>query len=325
MPESLALCLDIGGTKLDYRFLDISSGQCATVLEGRLLCSEFLAFTDALHWLLGQVMLPVDRVCIAAAGPVFKGVISFTNLDWQIDKLKIQQKFALKSLILVNDLAAMMWSLQSLTGKEQIVVKDGDVTGQTKIIVAPGTGLGVGIGVETGHGLVCLPSEGGHVSFSPRNKLELELLEFMAMDGGHVGAETVCSGLGLGALFRFFTVDSPCNEKLDYHGLGPWLKEQVDGKGEWSAIALQVYGLFFDLLAEVCGNLAVTCLPDGGIYLTGGLMAKLAPFMDRKRFITRFLDRSVQKNVLESMKISQIVHVNPALVGCQVLLEKNVT
>lgn len=319
MADSLFLCMDVGGTKLDYRFVDSCGGA---VGSGRLLCREFSNFSEALQTLIDGIKQQVDSVCIAAAGPVLHGSLSFTNLDWHIDQAKIKSGFAFKRVVLVNDLTAMMWGLGSFGAKSQRVIKPGSVSEGVKIIVAPGTGLGVGVGVEDATGLVCIPSEGGHISFSPRTVRERELLAFMAKRGEHVSAESVCSGRGLGALFRFLTADNPSAETLDDLALGPWLKQQVDNRTPYASVAVQTYQLFFDLLAEVCGNLAVTCLATGGVYLAGGLMDKLGPYMDKDRFIARFVDRSVQKGVLESMAIMQLHHANPALVGCQVLLQE---
>ena len=320
MQDTLSLCIDVGGTKLEYSFVEQTAMGRNCILEGRLLCAEFSAFHDAFHWLLEQVPLPVNQVCIAAAGPVHNESILFTNLDWHIDVQEIRRNFGLKKVILVNDMTAVMWSLGSLAAADYVTVKYGDPQGDTNLVVAPGTGLGVGIGVHISSGMVCLPSEGGHVSFSPRTEIERDLLVFLSSDKQHICAESVCSGIGLGALFRFLSKDNPCDEKVDYHGLGPWLQQQVDGTGEYHALALQTYSLFFDILAEVCGNLAVTCLPRAGIYLTGGLMVKLSPFMDRERFMVRFLDRSIQKELLNSIPIYQISHKNAALVGCERLL-----
>ncbi len=320
MQNNILLCLDVGGTKLEYRCVEMTPARRSCLAEGRVLCSEFADFYGAIHWLFQQISLPVTQVCIAAAGPVHGDALSFTNLDWRIDAGKIQKDFGLEKVVLVNDLTAVIWSLQSLPASDFVALKEGHVQGDRVLVVAPGTGLGVGIGVRTESGLVCIPSEGGHVSFSPRTRAERELLAFLSIENHHVSVESVCSGLGLGALFRFVTKENPCEEKLDHHALGPWLSLQVAENGAYGPAVLQTYNLFFDVMAEVCGNLAVTCLPGAGIFLAGGLMPKLSAFMDRERFTRRFLDRSVQKEVLETIPISEISNPNPALIGCENLL-----
>jgi glucokinase len=323
MCNSIFLCIDVGGTKLDYSFVEYGLAGRTCLSDGRLFCAEFTAFQDIFLELLSKSPGNVSGVCIAAAGPVRNNSISFTNLDWHIDADSLRKNSGFKQFILVNDLTAVMWGLTDLAEDEYRTIRSGDPYGDTRVVVAPGTGLGVGIGVETASGLVCLPSEGGHVSFSPRTELERDLLSFLEQETEHVSAELVCSGIGLGTLFRYLTRNNPCPAQLDYQVLGPWLWQQITEDGEYSHVARQTYTLFFDLLAEVCGNIAVTCLPGAGIYLAGGLMAKLSSFMDRERFIQRFLNRSVQQELLTAMSVYQVTHKNPALLGCEKLLAAN--
>ena len=320
MRHSIFLCIDVGGTKLDYSFVEYTLRGRTCLLDGCLFCAELTDFQDAFLKLLGKSPAKVDAVCIAAAGPVRNESISFTNLDWHIDAGELRKNGVFEQLVLVNDLTAMMWGLPDLAEHECRTLKPGEPHGGTRVVVAPGTGLGIGIGVETGSGLVCIPSEGGHVSFSPRTAVERDLLAFVGQDVQHVSAELVCSGLGLGTLFRYLVQGSPCPESLAYKALGPWLRQQIEEDSECRSIVRQTYTLFFDLLAEVCGNVAVTCLPGAGIYLAGGLMAKLAMYMDQERFIQRFLDRSVQKEVLEDIPLYQITRKNSVLLGCEKLL-----
>lgn len=318
--KTVSLCIDVGGTKLEYCFVSQGKEPFKGIPDGRLLCCDFKSFYQALDALVAEAPAQVQNVAIGAAGPVHSGTVSFTNTDWSIDLNIIKQRFGFERTVLVNDLSGLVWGIDGLQPSGMLTLKDGDCSGGIKVVVAPGTGLGVGIGIGTDAGFTAMPSEGGHISFSPRSQEERDLLAFMAISLGHVSAESVCSGIGLGALFRFITRDNPCTDSLDHHGLGPWLFEQVESEGEYCGQALKVYQLFFDLLAEVCGNLAVTALPDGGLYLAGGLMGKLAPFMDKERFIKRFMDRSVQQSLLESVAILQIVHPNPVLVGCNRML-----
>lgn len=327
MAESICLCIDVGGTKLDYRFIRFDGGGgggggAVIVNKGRLLCAEFPSFNRALKSVMGQVQDTVDSVCIAAAGPMQDGRICFTNLDWVVDSSELSALFGFKRCIVINDLTAVTWSLQELSSGDYVEIKSGfPQEAGVQLVVAPGTGLGVGFAIAGPSGITCMGSEGGHVSYSPRTAIERQLLAFLSHGEQPVSAEAVCSGLGLGNLFRFLTREDPCpSSDLPYTALGPWLQEQVAGDLHYKAMALATYELFFDHLAEVCGNLAVTCLPTGGIYLAGGLMAKLVPFMDQQRFIARFRHRSVQKTLLDEIPISLLLHTNPALVGCEKMI-----
>src|SRR4030067_2165204 len=68
-------------------------------------------------------------------------------------------------------------------------------------LVSAGTGLGEAILFWNGKKYLPSPSEGGHVEFGPRNKLEIELLQYLFDLYGHVSYERVLSGAGLFSIY----------------------------------------------------------------------------------------------------------------------------
>src|SRR5262249_53337073 len=71
-----------------------------------------------------------------------------------------------------------------------------------KIVLGPGTGLGVAALLPAGGRWHVVASEGGHASFGPQAADEIEVFARLRQECGAVSAETVLSGPGLVRLAR---------------------------------------------------------------------------------------------------------------------------
>ena len=81
----------------------------------------------------------------------------------------------------------------------------------TKVLIAPGTGLGEAVLYWDGERYHALPSEGGHASFAPNSDLEIDLLRYLRTSFLHVSYERVLSGNGLHGIYQFLR-DTKRNE-----------------------------------------------------------------------------------------------------------------
>ena len=70
-------------------------------------------------------------------------------------------------------------------------------------MIAPGTGLGEAYLVWDGQRYQAHPSEGGHASFAPCTRDEIDLLEYLLPRFGHLSFERVCSGSGIPNLYEY--------------------------------------------------------------------------------------------------------------------------
>ena len=97
-----------------------------------------------------------------------------------------------------------------------------------------------------------------------------------------------------------------------------------------SAVGLAAAGLAPDLLAatptlpkspvalnvvDVAGNLALTFIARGGVFLAGGIAAKIAPFLQQSGFRQAFIDKVPHQAMMDRMPTSVVVHPEPALAG----------
>ncbi|MEN8256398.1 MAG: glucokinase [Thermodesulfobacteriota bacterium] len=319
---SKLLVADIGGTKIDFAVIDTADPVFSPVVEGVFASKDYDSCVAAVSACLDYFDGQVDFLSLAVAGPVQDQQVSFTNLPWQTEATALKKNFSLKGVLLLNDLAALAEGVGLLDSDDLALVKQGNILPLgTRLAVAPGTGLGAAFGASGKTGFPVQATEAGHLSFAPRNEVESKLYSFLHDQYGHVSVEMVCSGTGLGNIFSFLqksgmAVSDELETQLESsHHLGAILSARVVNKGIDCPISTRTYEIFFDLLAEFCGNLAVTLLPEGGIYLGGGMLLHVAPLMDSQRFVDRFVDRGQMSSLVESFSINIINHPRTALLG----------
>lgn len=69
--------------------------------------------------------------------------------------------------------------MSEITADELLVVKRGQAVQQgNRLVMGPGTGLGVAGLVSHNKGWLPVMGEGGHVGFSPSNQLHAEILAY---------------------------------------------------------------------------------------------------------------------------------------------------
>ena len=72
---------------------------------------------------------------------------------------------------------------------------------------------------------------------------------------------------------------------------------------------------FVSILGAVAGNLALTGMTTGGMYLGGGISPKIIPRVDPKRFMQSFIRKGRFKHVLEKIPVRVILNDKAALFG----------
>ncbi|MFK8032029.1 MAG: glucokinase [Gammaproteobacteria bacterium] len=246
----------------------------------------------------------VDEVILGVAGPVTGDHVALLNLDWSFSASDISRAVDARQTRLVNDFEALAYSLASLPAAE--LSQCGGRTPSpyaTKVVLGPGTGLGVSSAVWTGSRWLALPGEGGHVSLAATNEREVELCRYLRHRFGHASAERALSGAGLSNIHHFVTGDTL--EPVDISKLAT-----SRDKG-----ASESFGLFFALLGSVASNLALTLGAAGGVYVAGGVAKKNMALLNEDRFRRRFENKGRYSNYLARIPVYWIKSETPALAG----------
>ena len=204
-----------------------------------------------------------------------------TNIPWTIEGDKLAEFLNIPHVRLLNDLEATAYGLQLLQPDELEDLNPNAPSPPpdgTRVLLAAGTGLGESLLLWTGKDYHICPSEGGHSDFAPNNDLEIDLLRYLRTSYLHVSYERVLSGPGLHSIYQFFR-DTKKNEPT-------WFAEKLPtgdptaliaeagltGKPDICKEALQ---LFVSIYGAEAGNMALTALAVGGLYLCGGRAPKI--------------------------------------------------
>ena len=100
-----------------------------------------------------------------------------TNHNWSFSIEDTRKSLGLERLLFKNDFTALALSLPHLAPDDLHQI--GGVEVQQKgalAVLGPGTGLGVSGLVRAGGGWIPIEGEGGHVSISPANRRECDIL-----------------------------------------------------------------------------------------------------------------------------------------------------
>ena len=79
--------------------------------------------------------------------------------------------------------------------------------------------------------------------------------------------------------------------------------------------AAEALDLFATYLGRFAGDLALVFVAMGGVYLAGGISAKIAPALKSGLFREAFLAKEPHRHLLERMMTAIIVKPDPALAG----------
>ena len=310
--DGLALVADIGGT--NARFALCKHDKLLPETIQVFPCKDYKNLDGAVTAYLELNNASVDEACMAFACPVNSGRINMTNNHWDFERSEMQEKLGLKTFKIINDFTAQALALPALCGSELIKVGAGEaIDDAAKLIIGPGTGLGVaGLKSVMNHWLP-LPGEGGHAAYSPVSNMDVEVLAELQKEEPFISWENVLCGSGLETLFRAHSKLAGENQNLkDYEITGNAL--------EGDALCKQVLNHFCELLGRAAGNAALTMGAQGGVYIAGGIIPRFPEFFAESGFRAAFESNFKMVNYLKAIPTWLVCSENPGLIGsCEAL------
>ncbi len=315
----MILAGDIGGTKTN---LALASQQDGLLRIEALRSFESLRYASLeaiVQAYLAGLQVPLEAACFGVAGPVLGGQATITNLPWRITEEGLRPSLRGARVRLINDLAAVAYAVPVLQPGDCVVLQAGtpEPTG-AKAILAPGTGLGQGYLCWDGSGYRPGASEGGHADFAPADEVQTRLLEHLRAEYGHVSWERVLAGPGLHNIYSFLC--AACGPEQ------AWVAERLaagDPSAAISALALagadplcrQALDIFVSIMGAQAGNLALTYMATGGVYLAGGIPPKILPRLQEGAFMRAFRSKGRLSRVLDAIPVYVIQNPQAPLLG----------
>jgi glucokinase len=311
--SAMRLVGDIGGTNARFALAE-PGGYPSNVRK--LPKAQYPGIIEAVEdYLSGTSM--VEEAVLAVAGPVVGDEVAFTNSAWRFSIDDVRKRLGLRRLVVINDLLAHALSVPALSPDEIGSLKSGTRDArQPAVVIGPGTGLGIAFLLNNAGTLVGFPSEGGHASFAPIDRIQAEILSHLQRQYGHVPVERLLSGPGLLAIAA--TLARMNGQTIDVHDPGDVSARAAAGQ---CPICREATRIFSSILGSTAGNLAVTFLTGGGVFITGGLCRGLRPLLDLEAITQAFIAKGRLQKYLQDVPINQILRHHAALLGAAVYVE----
>lgn len=313
------VCGDIGGTKI-LLWLGQSIDDTTKVhLEHQYHSSNFTSFSEVLKDFLSKAKgCAPATACFAVAGPIAAQCSNLTNLPWQIDAVKITEEFSIPNVKLINDFEAAALSIENLPEKDLEILQAGNLQAQSmKVVLGAGTGMGVAWLIWQDNCYTPLSTEAGHVDFAPSNSLQDNFLEFQRKKYGHVSIERILSGSGLADTFNFLQTALNKNNQLIQTSISTNNAQMVTdlALNRKHPIAMKALNLFIEIYGAYAGNLALTGLCHGGVYLTGGIAPKIIDKLKEGNFVKSFCSKGRYSKMMKSFPIHVVMNPKIGVMG----------
>jgi glucokinase len=310
---------DVGGT--NARFAILQDGVLGRIEH--LKVADYQQFADALDAFIAMRAdhRMIRNALFGVAGVVERERCVMTNNPWIVSANELRDRFGLSTIHIINDFEAVAWSLPHLAENDlrKIGGREPD-SAAPKVVLGPGTGLGVAAYLQTKKGNLVVRSEGGHATLPSSSALEDAIVAKLRQQFGHVSAERALSGRGLQNLYQ--AIASLEAQTLPELSAIEITRAAAGGNGGLSRVTVDI---FCALLGSVAGNLALSFGAQGGVYIAGGIAPHLRDYLPVSQFRSRFEAKGRLTPYLASIPTYLILHDDPAFVGLQWLALQQVS
>lgn len=296
-----ALVADIGGTNARLAIADLDTLQLANPVSLRR--EGFPSLEAVAHSYLRDAAERPRMAAIAVAGPVVGETIRLTNSPWSFRREELRAALNVDRLLVLNDFEALAHALPHLEPADLHQIGGGTpVDRAAKVVLGPGTGLGVAGLVWSPAGWVAIASEGGHTSLAVEDAREFAMLERLVKGRTHLSVERVVSGPGLAETYRVLAemagtpvapVEAPEVVERAIGGRDPCAREALEQFSTW--------------LGRFAGDAALLLGARGGVYIGGGIAPKMVGALSAGGFRRAFEAKGRMASYLEPIPVYVIM------------------
>ncbi len=283
MTDKTLLIGDIGGA--NARFALANPVQPGFHDAMTLKCADFAWADDAIRHYLDELSAgSPDVICLAAAGPVVDNTVQITNNHWTLNAADIAADFGINAVRLLNDFEALAYSIPHLQAEDSIAIglpvpKPLPEDSFNVAILGPGTGLGTAGLMKRGPVIAPIVGEGGHVGFAPKSQVQVEILGALRSKFDRVSVERLISGSGLENIYWALTfIHGEHRTQLSAQEIFVNSGEGGDPR------AAEAVHMFFEILGQVAGDLALTLGAVDGVYIAGGIAKRYPELLQNSGF-----------------------------------------
>jgi len=311
---------DIGGTNSRLGLFSEALGRLHLEVETVYPSREHSGLAEIITAFLAAQGASVSQASFGIAGPVLNGVVSTPNLPWVIDKTELARQTRIEHFSLINDLEAHASGVGDLEPGDFVVLNPGIPLSGNAALIAAGTGLGEACLYWDGVRHRPFACEGGHADFAPRNEVEIGLLTYLQQKYGRVSYERILSGRGLKNIYDFLR-DS--GSEREPPGLLEELTQARDpavvitkhGMTESSGICARALDILVSVYGAEAGNLALKLMATAGVFITGGIVARILPKLSTPAFMMAFAAKGRLQSLMEKIPVKVVTNDRVGLIG----------
>jgi glucokinase len=264
-----ALVADIGGTNARLAIADLDTLELANAVSLRR--DGFPSLEAVAESYLQGVAERPSAAAIAVAGPVVGETVRLTNSPWSFRREALRAALGLDECLFLNDFEALAHALPHLAPSDlQQIGGSAPAERAPKVVLGPGTGLGVAGLVWSPSGWVALASEGGHASLAVKDAREFAMLERLTRGRERLSVEGVVSGPGLAETYHVLA-------EMAGQTVAPVEAPEVVRRalGGYDACAREALERFAVWLGRFAGDAALFFGARGGVYIGGGIAPQM--------------------------------------------------
>jgi glucokinase len=318
----MVLAGDVGGTNARLALVEVNWPAVRIVREDHFPSREYPGLGPIVRRFCTDPAGPghPERACIAIACPVVDDDCTATNLPWMVNGASLAAETGIPRTSLINDFVAVGYGIELLAPSDLAVLQQGTPAPRGAIaLIGAGTGLGQGFLVwERDHYRV-LPSEGGHADYAPRNELETGLLAFLREQHGRVSWERLLSGTGIANIYHYLLASGVAAEqdtvREEMEREDPAAVVSRHGLDGTDCLSGRAVDLFCEVLGAQAGNLALTIVAKGGVFLAGGIAPRLVRRLENGSFLTAFRSKGRLSDLLSRIPVHVIINPSVGLLG----------
>lgn len=301
---------DIGGT--NARFSIFLDAHAEPKIFDNIKAADFADLNTAIQTqVLDRTSLIPQTAVLAVAGPVDGDTIDLTNNHWVVEPLKMISDLGFEEVVVLNDYEAQALAAVALQPDQLEKIGNGEQDAEAnRVVLGPGTGLGVAGLVHAAGRWIPVAGEGGHIDLGPQTKRDLEVFEHVKRIEGRISGEQILCGRGVVNLYHAVSAADGIQPKFD--DPAQITEAAIAGNDKTAA---ETVSLFCEYLGRVAGDLALIFMAHGGVYLTGGITKKILPVFDRARFRSAFANKAPHSTLIGQMPTYAVINDRAPMKG----------
>ena len=309
-PSANRLVADIGGTNTRLALFDPLANELRSL--SNYVNRDYGQPEDIILAWLDALREPRPTVCcLAVAAPPFGDRVTMLNIDWSFSCREMAERFGFSALRCINDFEANAHALPHLSDRDLTTLHRGKRGAGGKLAtIGAGTGLGGATLTLTGELPIASASEPGYMGLAAATDVELELFRYLLRQYGEIYAELLLSGPGLQRLYQ--SLADIQGQDLPLLAPEAISARALTGQCELCTLTLNT---FCALLGSIGGDYVLANGAYGGLYLAGGFLPEMIPFLQSSTFVQRFQNKGKMRDHLADVPLYSITSAVTGLLG----------